>query len=109
MPKRRAGDEPREELGRTPTRSVRSQESSASSSSLDAGVRRSGDGSRPSNQRSVRSSVALQILARHDQVDHAVLEQELRALEAGRQLLADRLLDHARAGEADQRIGLGDG
>ena len=50
----------------------------------------------------------LEILARHDHVDHAVLEQELRALEARRQLLADRLLDHARPGEADQRIGLGD-
>jgi hypothetical protein len=37
-----------------------------------------------------------------------VLEQELGALEAGRQLLADRLLDDARPGEADQRVRLGE-
>ena len=43
-----------------------------------------------------------------DQVEHPVLEQELRALEALRQRLPDRLLDHARAGEADQRVGLRD-
>ena len=32
-----------------------------------------------------------------DEVEHAALEQELAALEAVRQLLADRLLDDARA------------
>ena len=41
-------------------------------------------------------------------VDRALLEQELGALEAFGQLLAHGLLDHARAGEADQRAGLGD-
>ena len=43
-----------------------------------------------------------------DHVDHAVRQQVLGALEAVRQLLADGLLDDARAGEADQRAGLCD-
>ena len=38
-----------------------------------------------------------------DHVDGAFLEQEFGALEAFRQLLAHRLLDDARPGEADQR------
>ena len=42
-------------------------------------------------------------------VDHAVLEQVLRPLEALRQALADGALDHPRPGEADQRPRLGDG
>ena len=37
-----------------------------------------------------------------------MLEQELGTLKALREGLADRLLDHARPGEADQRVGLGD-
>ena len=37
-----------------------------------------------------------------------MLEQELAALEALGQALADGLLDDPRAGEADQRLGLGD-
>ena len=41
----------------------------------------------------------------HDGVDHAVLQQILGALEAGGQHLADRVLDHARAGEADEASG----
>ena len=49
-----------------------------------------------------------QLVAVHDGVDHAVLEQVFRALEARRQLLADGVLDHARAGEADEGVGLGD-
>ena len=44
----------------------------------------------------------------HDGVDHAVLQQVLGALEALRQLLADGVLDDARAGEADQGVGLGE-
>ena len=48
----------------------------------------------------------LQLAPVHDHVQHAVLEQELRALEALGQLLADRLLDDARPGEADQGAGL---
>jgi hypothetical protein len=43
-----------------------------------------------------------------DGVQHSVLQQKLAALEPFRQLLADGLLDHARAGEADERAGLGD-
>ena len=50
-----------------------------------------------------------QLVAMGDDVDHAVLAQIFRALEAGRQLLADRLLDDARAGKADHRPRLGDG
>src|SRR5262245_44842739 len=49
-----------------------------------------------------------QLAAVHDGVEHAVVEQEFRALESLGQFLADRLLDYARAGEADQRAGLGD-
>ena len=44
----------------------------------------------------------------HHHVDHAVVAQIFRPLKTFRQLLADRLLDDARAGEADQRAGLGD-
>ena len=43
-----------------------------------------------------------------DQIEHAVLEQELAALESLGQLLPDRLLDDARAGEADERLRLRD-
>jgi hypothetical protein len=42
----------------------------------------------------------------HDHVERAFLEQELRSLEALRELLADRLLDDSWAGEADQGPGL---
>src|SRR5688500_816825 len=45
---------------------------------------------------------------RHDLVDEAVREHELRALEPLRQLLADGLVGHARPGEADERVGLGE-
>ena len=51
---------------------------------------------------------AAQPFARLDQVEHPVLEQEARRLEPVGQLLADRLLDHGRPGEADVRVGLGD-
>ena len=44
-----------------------------------------------------RRSVSLQLAALDDEVELAVLEQELRALEALGQRLADRLRDHARA------------
>ena len=43
-----------------------------------------------------------------DHVERAVIEQELAALEALGQRLAHRLLDHARAGEADERARLGE-
>ena len=44
----------------------------------------------------------------HDGVDHAVVEQELGRLESFRQILAERLLDHARTGEPDHRARLGE-
>jgi len=50
-----------------------------------------------------------QILAMHDAVDEAVLEKKLAGLEAVGQFEADRVLDRALAGEADQSTGLGQG
>ena len=55
-----------------------------------------------------RISVSRSLWRCTTRIDHAVLEQVLRALEALRQLLADGVLDHARAGEADDGVGLGD-
>src|SRR3546814_7999674 len=49
-----------------------------------------------------------QFLAMHHHVDHPVIEQIFGALEAFGELLADRILDHALAREADQRLGLAD-
>ena len=72
---------------------------------------------RPRGRRADRAPAAGRAAARarradqtraHDPVDEAVLEQELRALEAGRQLLGDGAGGHARAGEPDQRVGFGD-
>src|SRR5688572_18791206 len=71
--------------------------------------------SRGSGQRGPRRKLGEQrrdLVARmpaiEDHVDGALLEQELRALEALGQRLARRLLDDARARETDQRAGLGD-
>src|SRR5688572_25818863 len=50
----------------------------------------------------------LQLAPIDDQIQHAVFEEELAALEALGQLLANGLLDDARTGKADQRLGLGD-
>jgi hypothetical protein len=41
----------------------------------------------------------------HHRIQEALLQQELRALKALRQLLPDRLLDHPRSGKTDQRPG----
>ncbi len=57
--------------------------------------------------RRMRPSVAAQFGARHDLIDHAVLEEIFGALEALGQRLADRFLDDPRAGEPDDRAGLG--
>src|SRR5262245_46234720 len=46
--------------------------------------------------------------ALHDHVEHSVLEEVLRPLEAGRERLADGLLDHPRPGESDESLRLGD-
>ncbi len=66
-------------------------------------------GGRPAGQETAQlRQRRAQVVAVHDHVDHAVREQVLGALEAFGQLLADGLLDDARAGEADERPGLGD-
>ena len=49
-----------------------------------------------------------QIVAMHHHVDHAMGKQVFGSLKTFRQLLADSLFNDARAGEADQRAGLGD-
>ena len=48
-----------------------------------------------------------QLATGDDHVDRAVIQQELAALEAFRQLLTHGLLDHPRAGKTDQRTRLG--
>ena len=50
----------------------------------------------------------LQVFAMNDGVDHSVFQQKLAALKPFGKLLPDRLLDHARPGEADQRAGFRD-
>jgi len=62
----------------------------------------------PLQQRKNRSKPIPHLAAIDDHVDGALFEQKLGTLEALGQLLAHRLLDDARAGEADQRAGLGD-
>lgn len=52
--------------------------------------------------------VAAEIFAGDDGVQEAVFEEELGALEAFGELLADGLLDDAGAGEADEGAGFGD-
>ena len=46
------------------------------------------------------SDGALQIAARSDHVEHAVVEQKLGGLKAFREILPERRLETARAGEA---------
>src|SRR5690606_6515702 len=53
------------------------------------------------------SQTSAQLGTRNDQINGAMVEQEFASLEAFRELLAYGLLDHARAGEADQRFGFG--
>src|SRR5262245_51069065 len=50
-----------------------------------------------------------QVLARHDAVHEAVLEQKLAGLKAFGQLQPDGVPDGALAGEANQGAGLGEG
>ena len=59
-------------------------------------------------KRSALASVGFHFAPIDHQVDHALLEQELAALKALGQLLADGLLDDARAGKPDERLRLGD-
>jgi len=55
-----------------------------------------------------RCDRSLELGPAHDQIEHAVLEQEFAALESLGQLLANRLLDDAWTGEADEGARLGD-
>ncbi len=57
----------------------------------------------------MRASVARSSARGTTMIDHAVLQEIFGALEPLGQLLADRLLDDPRAGEADDRARLGDG
>src|SRR5580704_6784882 len=52
--------------------------------------------------------IRLHFLARDDGVEETVLEEKFCGLKAFGQFLTDGLLDDARAGETDQRAGLGD-
>src|SRR5450755_908510 len=54
------------------------------------------------------SDEAFQFFAGNDRVEESVLQQEFGALKSIGQRLADGLLDHARAGETDQRAGFAD-
>ena len=56
--------------------------------------------------RARRIDLDLQVLAVHDPVDEAALEQELRALEALGQFLADGLLDDTRTGQRSRGFSL---
>ena len=82
---------------------------------LDAGMRRAREVGHQAASLRLRREIGdqqrellLQVAARNDHVDDAVLEQIFGALESLGQLLADGLLDHPLAGEADQRARLGD-
>ncbi len=55
-----------------------------------------------------RGEVELHLFAGDDGVEEAVFEEEFAALEAFGELLADGLLDDARASEADECSGFGD-
>src|SRR4051812_4369849 len=53
-------------------------------------------------------NVVLHLLAFDHRIEEALFEQELTPLKSFGQFLADRLLNHARAGEADECAGFGD-
>src|SRR5690349_936210 len=82
--------------------------SSVSKVTGDVAASRSGVGGHSLEQSQHGVQPVAQLPAVDDHVDGALLEQELGALEAFGQLLAHRLLDYARAGEADQRLRLGE-
>src|SRR5262245_66368017 len=54
------------------------------------------------------AEVVPHLLAVDHPVDLALFQEEFRALESLREVLLDRLLDDARAGESDQGPGLGE-
>src|SRR5688572_11467865 len=51
---------------------------------------------------------ALQLPPVNDGIEHPVVEQELGGLKTLRKVLTQRLLDHTRARESDDRTGLGE-
>ena len=51
--------------------------------------------------------IRFQVLARNDRIEHAVFEQELRALEAFWQPLPDCLFDDSWSGKTNQRSRFG--
>ncbi len=79
-------------------------------------ARRIGIGCRPGGRVAVAGGqsaqqadeLVAQLRTGDDPVDEAVAEQELGALEAGRQLLGDGARRDPRTGEADERVRLGD-
>src|SRR5689334_17962815 len=54
-----------------------------------------------------QADLPLELLTMHDAIQHAMFEQELGALKAVRQFLPNGLFDDTRAGETDERLGLG--
>src|SRR5262249_6007683 len=99
-PSARAGRSRRARSRSTPRRARANSRASACAS---AGPAPRAPGQRAQEAR----QLAFEIAPMHDEVEHAVLEQELGALESVGQLLTDGLLDDAGAGEADQRPRLG--
>ena len=71
------------------------------SAELFFGLRSAHEGERASN-------VLLQIPPMNDSIEKSVLEEKFTSLEALGQLLANRLLDNTRSGEADQGSGFSD-
>ncbi len=55
-----------------------------------------------------RAQRLFQLLAFHNHIDHAMLQKKHRPLKLVRQLLLDRLHDHAGTGKADQGLRFGD-
>ena len=52
--------------------------------------------------------LTFEFFAVSNEIDEAVLEEELGALEAFGEFAADGLLDHAGSGKADEGLGFGD-
>ena len=108
----RAADRRRRSRARSPTRSASERQERERPEARQSRPRRAGAvgrrASRTGSSRAGRRELVAQLRPGHDPVDEAVLEQELGALEARRQLLGDGPGRDARAGEPDQRVRLGD-
>src|SRR5581483_10451051 len=82
--------------------------SSGESEILSVGAARGGGFGFARKHLEQRGDVVAQLAPLEDHVDGAVREKKLGALESFGQFFAHRLLDHARAGEADERLRFGD-